>query len=114
MNSKDEIKEELDKLNDGAVELSKTLKGEKEDEQFPYAYQVWYTKAISLISFLAPDRAVEFKSYYEIDPKRKILSWGTWVIQDYIKQVLPNITAFNPIERANLCFADSSPKCITV
>lgn len=103
MNSKDSIKEELEKLNEGAVRLSKILHGEITDEGFPYAYQGWYTKAINLITFLAPDRAIEFKSYYEIDPKRKTLSWGTWVIQDYIKGVRPTIANFDTVERANLC-----------
>lgn len=39
---------------------------------------------------LAPDRYAEFRAYYAIDPKRKSLGYGTYVIQDYIKGVGPN------------------------
>ena len=95
MNSKESIKYELIKLSTDAKEISDILKGEIIDKNFKIKYQNWYTKAIRLVSFLAPDRASEFKSYYEIDPKRKSLSWGTWVIQDYVKGVVPILNAFD-------------------
>ena len=41
------------------------------------------------MEILAPDRYQEFKSYYEIDPKRKSLGYGTYVIQDFFKGVAP-------------------------
>jgi hypothetical protein len=103
MNSRDNIKEELTKLRSDAIELSKILKGEIEGENFKLQYQIWYTKAINLVSFLAPDRTPEFKSYYEIDPKRKKLSWDTWVIQDYVKGIAPVISGFDSEERAGVC-----------
>ena len=42
------------------------------------------------MELLAPDRYEEFRRYYEPDPKRKELGYGTYVIQDYIKGVVPN------------------------
>jgi hypothetical protein len=58
--------------------------------QFHYDYQRWYTKALKVVSSLAPDRHAEFRSYYEVDPKRKSLGYGTYVIQDYLKGIVPN------------------------
>lgn len=102
MTSKEKIRKELEKLNEGAVRISNIIDGKSKDGKFPYEYQNWYTKAIRLISFLAPDRAPEFKSYYEIDAKRKSIGWGTWVIQDYIKGVVPIASGFDSDERAKL------------
>jgi hypothetical protein len=62
----------------------------KEEKQFQYDYQSWYTKALKVVATLAPDRHAEFRAYYEIDPKRKTLGYGTYVIQDYLKGVAPN------------------------
>ena len=103
MNSKESIKYELNKLGTDAKDISDILKGKITDKSFKIEYQKWYTKAIGLVSFLAPDRASEFKSYYEIDPKRKSLSWGTWVIQDYVKGVAPVLNGFDSAEQAGSC-----------
>ena len=61
-----------------------------EAKQFQYDYQSWYTKALKVIESLAKDRYAEFRSYYEVDPKRKSLTYGTYAIQDYFKGVAPN------------------------
>lgn len=61
-----------------------------EEHQFQYEYQRWYSKSLKVIETLASDRYVEFRGYYEIDPKRKSLGYGTYVIQDYFKDVIPN------------------------
>jgi hypothetical protein len=45
--------------------------------------------ALKAVASLAPDRHAEFRSYYEVDPKRKSLGYGTYVIQDYLKGVAP-------------------------
>lgn len=50
----------------------------------------WYAKALKAVASLAPDRISEFRGYYEPDPKRKLLGYGTYVTQDYLKNVLPN------------------------
>lgn len=52
-------------------------------------YQSWYTLALKCVELLAHDRLAEFRAYYEIDPKRKSLGYGTYVIQDYVKGVAP-------------------------
>jgi hypothetical protein len=62
----------------------------KEDKQFQYEYQSWYTKALKAVASLAPDRHAEFRAYYEVDPKRKTLGYGTFVIQDFLKGMAPN------------------------
>lgn len=56
---------------------------------FSFDYQDWYSKALPIMKALATDRHEEFKRYYEPDPKRKLLGYGTYVIQDYIKGVAP-------------------------
>lgn len=66
-------------------------KGEKfENPDFHHLYQTWYTKALPAVGSLAPDRLPEFKGYYEVDPKRKSLGYGTYAIQDYLKGVAPS------------------------
>lgn len=92
MSIKKDIKKDLEKLiDDGKKIISSFLsKEEKKKFNFHFEYQKWYTIAIKIVSFLAPDRFNELKSYYEIDPKRKSLGYGTYVIQDYIKGVAPN------------------------
>src|SRR4030095_2910563 len=52
-------------------------------------------------------RLAEFKAYYEIDPKRKALGYGTYVIQDFFKNVVPNKLQhpdFDSDERTLICF----------
>ncbi|MCV2220520.1 hypothetical protein [Pseudomonas mercuritolerans] len=89
MSKKQLIKAELiDLYNSGAGVLN-DFQDQKYDH-FQYNYQSWYTKAIRAVQNLAPDRLIEFRSYYEIDPKRKALGYGTYVIQDYFKGVAPN------------------------
>lgn len=89
MSKKELLKKELLTTLDEGVKLAISFQ-KKEEKHFQYEYQSWYTKAIKTIASLAPDRYREFCSYYEIDPKRKILGYGTYVIQDFIKGVSPN------------------------
>jgi hypothetical protein len=51
---------------------------------FPGDYQRWYSAVLPVVKFLGPDRLVEFRGYYEMDPRRKWLDHDTWTIQDYI------------------------------
>jgi hypothetical protein len=62
----------------------------KQEKRFQYDYQSWYTKALAVVSTLTPDRHAELREYYEANPKRKSLSYGTFVIQDFLKGVGPN------------------------
>jgi hypothetical protein len=85
MGARDDLKAELASLISEGAELTSVLKGENVYVEFTSRYQVWYTKAIKILSALAPDRVAEFRSYYEADPKRKSFDYGTYMIQDYVK-----------------------------
>jgi hypothetical protein len=89
MSRKKLITKELTELyNSGAKVCQEFLDGN--NDSFQYKYQSWYTKALRAVQCLALDRLSEFRGYYEIDPKRKSLGYGTYVIQDYFKGVAPN------------------------
>lgn len=81
---------------------------EKDEEtSFNFSYQKWYTKALKIVESLAPDRYQEFRSYYEIDPKRKSLGYGTYVVQDYLKNIIPgNHRDFNSRGVVINCFSN--------
>jgi hypothetical protein len=89
MSKREAIRNQLAALHEEGAKLVVALQ-KKEDAQFVIAYQHWYTKALKVVASLAPDRYTEFRSYYEIDPKRKSLGYGTYVIQDYFRGVAPN------------------------
>jgi len=89
MTKREQIRKELDTLYKEGVELATAFQ-KKEEKQFQYDYQRWYTKALRAVASMASDRLTEFRSYYEIDPKRKSLGYGTYVIQDFIKGVAPS------------------------
>lgn len=100
------IRKETDALYDEGAKLAVEFQ-KKEAKQFQYDYQRWYTKALKVVASLAPDRLAEFKAYYEIDPKRKALGYGTYVIQDFFKGVVPNKVQhpnFDSDERTLICF----------
>jgi hypothetical protein len=78
-----------------------------QEKQFQYDYQRWYSKAMKSVAVIAPDRYEEFRRYYEIDPKRKSLGYGTYVIQDFLKNVVPNRMQhpeFDPRQQVLTCF----------
>lgn len=89
MSRKKLIAKELTELYNSGVEVCQEFHGGKKDS-FQYEYQSWYTKALRAVQYLASDRLIEFRGYYEIDPKRKSLGYGTYVIQDYFKGVAPS------------------------
>lgn len=88
MTKREAIHKELDALYKEGAELAVAFQ-KKEEKQFQYDYQRWYTKALKAVASLAADRHAEFRGYYEVDPKRKSLGYGTYVIQDYLKGVAP-------------------------
>ena len=88
MSKREAIHKELDALYEDGAKLAVAFQ-KKDEKQFHYDYQRWYTKALKVVTSLALDRHSEFRSYYEIDPKRKSLGYGTYVIQDYLKGVAP-------------------------
>ena len=89
MTKREAIHKELSALYDEGAKLAVAFQ-KKQEKQFQYDYQRWYTKALKAVASLASDRHAEFRSYYEVDPKRKSLGYGTYVIQDYIKGVAPS------------------------
>ena len=90
MNTKESIRNEIEAVySDGQKMGGKFINKDKE-QNFPFEYQEWYTRTCRVIRTLANERYSEFKSYYEIDPKRKDLGYRTYVIQDYMKHVVPS------------------------
>lgn len=89
-NVKDTIKMETQNLYKEGVELAQAFHSGDVKIKFHYDYQSWYTRALKIVEVLAKDRYSEFRSYYEIDPKRKKLGYGTYVIQDFFKGVIPS------------------------
>lgn len=90
MDTKETIGKQINELYHEGAELAQDFGKNTKGLNFPYAYQRWYTRALRVVEILAPDRYHEFKAYYEIDPKRKSLGYGTYVVQDYLKGVAPN------------------------
>ncbi len=88
MSKREAIHKELDALYQEGAKLAVAFQ-KNEEKQFQYDYQRWYTKALTAVAALAADRHAEFRSYYEVDPKRKALGYGTYVIQDYLRGVAP-------------------------
>ncbi len=106
MTKREAIRKELSALYEVGAKLAVAFQ-KKEEVQFQYDYQSWYTKALKAVASLAPDRYAEFRLYYEIDPKRKSLGYGTYVIQDYIKGVAPSsyhLQDFDTRAQALNCF----------
>jgi hypothetical protein len=86
---KQKVQEEFsDLLKQGTAVLKNFYDTEKKPD-VSIDYQAWYSKALKAMRLLAPDRYDEFRHYYEADPKRKSLGYGTYVIQDFIKGVAP-------------------------
>ncbi len=88
MSKRDLIHKELAALYNEGAKLYMAFQ-KKKAMHFQYDYQLWYTKALKVAASLAPDRHAEFRGYYEIDPRRKSLGFGTFVIQDFFKGVVP-------------------------
>ena len=108
MDTKGKISKEVTDLVEKGVNIYTNLLNNKDKKtDFQFEYQRWYTQALRVVNVLAPDRYAEFKSYYEIDPKRKSLNYGTYVIQDYLKGVIPNIySSFDSHAQALQCFSN--------
>jgi hypothetical protein len=110
MSKREAIHKELDALYKEGTDLATAFqKTEAGGYQFQYKYQRWYTRALKAVASLAPDRHAEFRGYYEIDPKRKHFGYGTYVIQDFFKNVVPTGFAFENFdahEQALTCFVN--------
>ena len=89
MNASEKIKKEYKSLVEKQTDLFNLVDNEKEWVKFGVTYQHWYSRAYKVVESLAPERLEEFISYYLIDPKRKTMDIGNYVIQDYIKGTFP-------------------------
>jgi len=87
MGTSESVKKELKALLDKEKDLINLAKENEKIIEFGTAYQSWYSRAYKLVESLAPERLVEFASYYLIDPKRKTTDVENYVIQDYIKGI---------------------------
>jgi len=106
MSKREVIRKELESLYVEGANLAVAFQ-KGEEKQFAFDYQRWYTKALAAVSSLAPERLAEFRRYYEIDPKRKLLSWGTYVVQDFVKGIVPDqqrYPDFDARKQALTCF----------
>ena len=104
MSQSDAAEQEIDDLLSAGQALVKMLAEDK--SSFIFDYQMWYTKAAKIVNLSLPDRELEFRRYYEIDPKRKDLGYGTYVIQDYCMGVAPakhRNPRFNCADQASRC-----------
>lgn len=49
-----------------------------------FKYQTWFTRSLSTVKQIIPDRTDEFISYYKSDPKRKRIDAENYSIADYL------------------------------
>ena len=85
MNQKELLKQELEVLGEEVPKLLKLVLSTYDFSEFNAQYQSWYTRALQVVSRLAPERLDDFRGYYQIDPKRKNSDSSNYVIQDYLR-----------------------------
>jgi DNA-binding FrmR family transcriptional regulator len=95
LDTSEEVKEEMKGLIKEQARLIKLAADIEDTIQFGTEYQAWYSRAIKVVEALAPERLKEFNEYYLIDPKRKTIDAGNYVIQDYIKAMGARVNQYN-------------------
>jgi hypothetical protein len=80
---KERIWEELDVLVKQGYELLGEL-AKDDDKKFKIAYQSWYTRALTVIRQLIPERLEEFTNLYK-EQRRKSITVDTYSISDYLQ-----------------------------
>ena len=95
MNASENIKKEFKSLVEKQSNLLNLAKNEADWDEFGVTYQDWYSRAYKVVESLASERLEEFNSYYLIDPKRKALTDSNYVIQDYIRGIIPSRLQWN-------------------
>lgn len=95
LNTTEEIKKELGELVANKSKLINLTTDVKQTVEFGMEYQAWYSRSIKLVEALAPERLKEFSEYYLIDPKRKNMVANNYVIQDYVKGMVPKTYSDN-------------------
>lgn len=88
MKNREAIRNELSSLFDTEGDSINAYLEKDEYIEFCLSYQDWYTRALSAVALLAPDRLEEFRNYYDGSrEKRKEITPNTYSIKDYIDQV---------------------------
>lgn len=78
------MKQELDTLIKNGKELIKSVG--KGGLKFTSEYHKWYTRSLTVVRHLLPDRLVEFERLYHLD-NRKDIKESTYTIEDYLQGV---------------------------
>lgn len=76
--------EDFRKLVQSKSETVQRLAKAAKDAVFQRDYQPWYTEALASLRFLIPERVDDFKRLYEMPKGRKELTYGNYVIEDYL------------------------------
>jgi hypothetical protein len=84
MITEETAKKQLETLHQEGTTLVAAFAKEEEAEPFEVGYQRWYSRALPLMKQLAPERYVEFQSYYESVPGTHWYHTGCYVIRDYL------------------------------
>ena len=78
----EKIRQELGSLIDVGHDLLRSLE-EKRHMDFKMGYQDWYTRSLSVVRNLIPERLADFERLYHSE-KRKALTDSTYLIEDYL------------------------------
>jgi uncharacterized protein YfbU (UPF0304 family) len=54
---------------------------------FRKSYEAWYSESLGLLRQLLPDRVANFVGFYEKPKGRKVVAYGSYVIQDYMQDL---------------------------
>jgi len=86
--NREEIKVELKDLEEAGEKLYKSLSSKENKEFFFFLrnYEQWYTKALSAIKQLTPDRSNDFATLYKYE-KRKEITAASYTISDAMQGV---------------------------
>ena len=58
---------------------------------FNSEYQSWYSESLAIIKVLLPDRVVDFTRFYERPKARKVITYESYVIADYLDNLIISI-----------------------
>ena len=61
MNTKESIKNEIEELYNDGKKIGRKFFDKNKEQNFPFEYQEWYTRACRVIRTLANERYSEFK-----------------------------------------------------
>jgi hypothetical protein len=78
-----ESEDALMKIFEGSK--SKVHEFKKKLPSFKDGYQSWYSEALAVVKLLLPDRVADFVKLYEKPKGRKDITYGNYVIEDYLQ-----------------------------